>query len=93
MLCFGRLLAYKGLDLLAEALRLLGSRQDMEVRVVGQGPESTALATLRALPGVTVENRWVPEGEMDALGVADADCPRTSTLDEVAIDNGILVRG
>jgi glycosyltransferase involved in cell wall biosynthesis len=67
VLCFGRLLAYKGLDLLAEALRLLGSRQDMEVRVVGQGPESTALAALRALPGVTVENRWVPESEVDTL--------------------------
>ena len=61
VLCFGRLRAYKGLDLLAEALRLMGPRPDMEVRVVGQGPESTALADLRALPGVKVENRWVPE--------------------------------
>jgi glycosyltransferase involved in cell wall biosynthesis len=67
VLCFGRLLAYKGLDLLAEALRLLGTRQDMEVRIVGQGPESAALAALRALTGVTVENRWVPEGEVDTL--------------------------
>jgi glycosyltransferase involved in cell wall biosynthesis len=67
VLCFGRLRAYKGLDLLAEALRLLGPRPDMEVRVVGQGPESEALATLRALPGVSVENRWVPEGEIDAI--------------------------
>ena len=38
----------QGLDLLAEALRLMGPRPDMEVRVVGQGPESTALADLRA---------------------------------------------
>ena len=35
--------------------------------MVGQGPESAALATLRKLPGVTVENRWVPEGEVGAL--------------------------
>jgi glycosyltransferase involved in cell wall biosynthesis len=67
LLCFGRLRTYKGLDLLAEALRLLGPRQDLEVRVVGQGPESTALADLRALPGVTVENRWVPEGEISSI--------------------------
>jgi glycosyltransferase involved in cell wall biosynthesis len=67
VLCFGRLRTYKGLDLLAEALRLLGPRADMEVRVVGQGPESTALADLRTLPGVTVENRWVPEDEINSI--------------------------
>lgn len=67
VLNFGRLLSYKGLDLLADALHLLGPRPDMEVRVVGQGPESAALTALRALPGVTVENRWVPEGEVGAL--------------------------
>ncbi len=67
VLSFGRLLPYKGLDLLAEALRLLGPRPDLELRVVGQGPESAALAALRALPGVTVENRWVPEDEIGAL--------------------------
>jgi glycosyltransferase involved in cell wall biosynthesis len=67
VLCFGRLRAYKGLDLLAEALRQLGARPDMQVRVVGQGPESAALAALRSLPGVSVENRWVPEQEVDSL--------------------------
>jgi glycosyltransferase involved in cell wall biosynthesis len=67
VLCFGRLRAYKGLDLLAEALRLMGPRPDMEVRVVGQGPESTALADLRALPCVKVENRWVPECEVSTI--------------------------
>jgi glycosyltransferase involved in cell wall biosynthesis len=67
VLCFGRLRTYKGLDLLAEALRLLGPRRDLEVRVVGQGPESAALADLRALPGVKVENRWVPECEINTI--------------------------
>ncbi|MBV8868073.1 MAG: glycosyltransferase [Acetobacteraceae bacterium] len=67
VLSFGRLLPYKGLDLLAEALRRLGSRADMTVRVVGHGPESPALDALRALPGVAVENRWVPEEEIGAL--------------------------
>jgi glycosyltransferase involved in cell wall biosynthesis len=72
-LFFGRLLPYKGLDLLAEAWRHLGPREDMELRVVGRGPNSATLTALAALPGVTVENRWVPEPELGALiGWADA---------------------
>lgn len=67
LLIFGRLLAYKGLDLLLEALRLLGPRTDMTVRVMGEGPESETLTGLRALPGVTVQNAWVPESEVGAL--------------------------
>ena len=67
LLSFGRLLPYKGLDLLAESLRLLGARPGLTVRVVGSGPEGRELAALRALPGVTVENRWVPETEVGAL--------------------------
>ena len=67
LLSFGRLLPYKGLDLLVETLQLLGPRPDLEVRVVGSGPESAALAALRNLPGVTVENRWVPEEEVGPL--------------------------
>jgi glycosyltransferase involved in cell wall biosynthesis len=73
LLSFGRLLPYKGLDLLADCLRRLGPEPGLAVRVVGSGPESPALAALRALPGVTVENRWVPEDEVGALlGWADA---------------------
>jgi glycosyltransferase involved in cell wall biosynthesis len=73
LLSFGRLLPYKGLDLLADALRRLGPQPGLAVRVVGAGPESPELAALRALPGVTVENRWVPEDEVGALlGWADA---------------------
>ena len=67
LLSLGRLLPYKGLDLLAAALVQLGPRADLEVRIVGQGPRSPALAALASLPGVTVENRWVPEDEMDGL--------------------------
>ncbi len=51
----------------------LGPRDDLELRVVGSGPESPHLDRLRALPHVTVENRWVPERELNALlGWADA---------------------
>jgi glycosyltransferase involved in cell wall biosynthesis len=73
LLHFGRLLPYKGLDLLAEALSNIGEVEDLTVRVVGSGPESGELDALRALPNVTVENRWVPEEEVGALlGWADA---------------------
>jgi glycosyltransferase involved in cell wall biosynthesis len=73
LLSFGRLLPYKGLDLLAETLRRLGPRADVEIRVVGRGPETPVLAALRVLTGVTVENRWVPEDEVGTLlGWADA---------------------
>ena len=72
LLSFGRLLAYKGLDLLADALAEVLPGTDMVVRVVGQGPEGEALSALRHLPRVTVENRWVPEAEIPALlGWAD----------------------
>ncbi|MDE2575721.1 MAG: glycosyltransferase [Rhodospirillales bacterium] len=67
LLSFGRLLPYKGLDLLEQALRLLGPGLEMEVRVVGSGPDSPVLEALRALPRVTVENRWVPEPEVGAI--------------------------
>jgi glycosyltransferase involved in cell wall biosynthesis len=67
LLLFGRLLPYKGLDLLADTLAVLGARPGLKVRVVGRGPESKALRVLRRLPGVTVENRWVPEAEVGAV--------------------------
>ena len=73
LLFFGRLLPYKGMDLLTEALDALGPRDDVVLRVVGSGPESPDLARLRDRPGVTVENRWVPETELgEVLGWAHA---------------------
>ena len=73
LLHFGRLLPYKGLDLLAEALDSIGNRDDLIVRVVGSGPNSAELDALRRLPNVSVENRWVPEDEVGVLlGWADA---------------------
>ncbi len=67
LLFFGRLLPYKGLDLFVDALRQLGPGADIEVRVAGQGPDSPALAALRAMPNVTVDHRWIPEDEVGAL--------------------------
>jgi glycosyltransferase involved in cell wall biosynthesis len=67
LLCFGRLLPYKGLDLLAGALRQLRPEAGLQVRVVGSGPASPMLDELRNIPGVEVENRWVAEDEIGNL--------------------------
>jgi glycosyltransferase involved in cell wall biosynthesis len=72
LLFFGRLLPYKGLGLLKAAIDDLGCCGQWALRVIGSGPESTDLDALRATPGVTVENRWVPDGEIAAL-IAWAD--------------------
>lgn len=73
LLSFGRLLPYKGLDLLADAMDRLGPDPGMELRVVGSGPDSPELGRLRARADTTVENRWVPEDEVGAvLAWADA---------------------
>lgn len=70
VLSFGRLRAYKGLDLLAATARRLP--RGWEMRVVGTGPETAQLATLRAVPGMRVENRWVAEADVPGLlGWAD----------------------
>lgn len=66
LLFFGRLRRYKGLDLLAAALRKLPAER-FAVRVVGSGPASPELASLAGLSGVNVENRWVPEAEVAGL--------------------------
>jgi len=67
LLNFGRLLPYKGLDLLAEALTRLGPVPAFELRVCGEGPESAALTRLRTLPHVRVEARWFNDAELPGL--------------------------
>jgi glycosyltransferase involved in cell wall biosynthesis len=64
-LLFGRLRAYKGLDVLADALDAMPDPP--RIRIVGQGPDSPALARLAAHPAVTLERRWVPEAEVPHL--------------------------
>lgn len=67
LLMFGRLLAYKGLDLLLEALKRLPPTLEYECRIVGSGPDSGELQKLAVLPHVSVENRWVEEEEIASL--------------------------
>jgi glycosyltransferase involved in cell wall biosynthesis len=71
---FGRLRAYKGLDLLRDAFALLReTHPDARLRVVGEGDAEACAPGLSRLPGVTVEARWVAEDEIPALlGTATA---------------------
>ncbi len=72
-LLFGRLRAYKGLDLLRDAWPLLRARcPGATLRVVGEGDAEALAPGLAALPGVQVEARWLAEAEIPAL-IAAAD--------------------
>jgi len=67
-LFFGRLRPYKGLDLLRDAFAALRARHPTaKLRVVGEGDAEVVAPGLAALPGVTVEPRWVAEAEIPAL--------------------------
>lgn len=67
LLNFGRLLFYKGLDLLEEALDQVSSQQPYQLRIIGHGPKNTVLDRLNKRDNVSVENRWVPEEEIAEL--------------------------
>ncbi|WP_230166017.1 glycosyltransferase family 4 protein [Roseomonas sp. CECT 9278] len=68
VLFFGRIRAYKGLDLLRDAWRLVvAAHPGATLRVVGQGDIARAAPGLGDLPGVTLEPRWVADEEMAPL--------------------------
>lgn len=71
-LFFGRIRAYKGLDLLRDAWALVAAeRPGATLRVVGDGKLDAVAPGLAALPGVTIEQRWVPDEEMaEVVGAA-----------------------
>jgi len=67
-LMFGRLLPYKGLDLLRDAFAALrATHPAARLRVVGAGDPERLASGLAALPGVQVEPRWVDEAEIPRL--------------------------
>lgn len=69
---FGRIRTYKGLDLLRDAWRALSTEHpSATLRVLGDGDLDSCAPGLADLPGVTVEQRWVPDDQL-AREVASA---------------------
>jgi glycosyltransferase involved in cell wall biosynthesis len=72
LLMAGRLKRYKGLELLAEALKRMGG-VPLSLRVVGSPQSQSEIAALAALPGVELNLGWKSDRELIAhLDWADA---------------------
>jgi glycosyltransferase involved in cell wall biosynthesis len=68
LLFFGRIVAYKGLDLLLDAYgQLKGIHPDLSLAIYGDGDLTPYRAAIDALPDVTVENRYIPEAELPGI--------------------------
>src|SRR5262249_72347 len=64
LLFLGRIVKYKGLGLLLDAYSLLRARgAAVELDIVGSGDLGPHKAQLTGLPGVSIINKWVDEGE------------------------------
>jgi glycosyltransferase involved in cell wall biosynthesis len=71
LLFFGRILAYKGLDLLLEALPLLQREfPTLQLEVWGAGDLTPYRVALDAIGDVRVENRWIEEAEIPGIFAA-----------------------
>lgn len=68
LLFFGRILEYKGLDILLAAFPLLRAEfPELELEIWGTGDLAPYRATLAGLERVRVENRWIAEAEIPAI--------------------------
>ena len=68
ILCFGRLVEYKGIDVLLDAAPLIRrSRPDLAIRIVGTGLAPALAVRAASEPNVVVEDRWVPEREVSSV--------------------------
>jgi glycosyltransferase involved in cell wall biosynthesis len=66
LLMAGRLKRYKGLGLLADALRLIGGTPPLSVRVVGAAQDESEIEALAALPGVEFDLGWKSDRDLIA---------------------------
>jgi glycosyltransferase involved in cell wall biosynthesis len=68
ILFFGRILPYKGLDLLLDALFLLKDKElNLHVNIVGPGDIKKYTTQIEQLDFVSVDNRWIPEEEIAGI--------------------------
>lgn len=72
-LFFGRLLPYKGLDLLMDAVERIDPAVNFELAIVGNGDLGPLGARIAAHPRVRLDRRWIPEQEIAGIfAAADA---------------------
>jgi glycosyltransferase involved in cell wall biosynthesis len=92
LLFLGRLITYKGLDLLAGAIALLGDRDDWRLTIAGSGPLETYISQeFGANPHVRIELGWIaPErfsamiGEHDVLLCPYTEASQSGVIPEAA---------
>src|SRR5208282_916345 len=97
-LFFGRIVDYKGIDLLLQAFSLLAARRDdVELHIVGVGDLSRYQSLLKRIPRVTIVNRWVDNSEIasffneaDALVASYTEASQSASV-TTAYGNGIPV--
>lgn len=73
LLFFGRILPYKGLDLLLDAFDLLRARRpDLTLAIRGHGDAGPLAGRIAGTPGVEFDNRYIPDPDVPCvLGAAD----------------------
>src|SRR5262249_23344962 len=68
LLFFGRITAYKGLEVLIRAFRKLRERHpDLVLNIVGEGDLRPYRRSLDGVPNIRIVNEWVAESETPAI--------------------------
>jgi len=67
LLFFGRITAYKGVDVLLEAFREVSIRYKARLIIAGAGDIRPYRQLIQEIPGVELINRWINESEVDGL--------------------------
>jgi glycosyltransferase involved in cell wall biosynthesis len=67
LLFFGRITAYKGLEVLLQAYRQIHQQRPVRLLIAGDGDLRPYRSLLEGLPGVEIANRWIEEAEIYTL--------------------------
>ena len=67
LLFFGRITAYKGLDILLKAYSQISNRTDLNMIIAGSGSLLRYNTIIKELPNIEVINRWINEHDIQEL--------------------------